>query len=421
MKVDIKDLPKAQKEINVEVSAEELQKYYGQAAERISKEIKVKGFRTGKIPADVVKKTVGEAAIMEEAAQIAVRKTFIDIIIDKKIDAIGNPDIQITQLAAGNPLKYKAIVYIMPEIKLGEYKGLKADKKEIKVERKEVEEALKQLQKSRAKFVAGKEPIAKGNRVEVDFSAFMDGKMIENGEGKKYPLVVGDGAFIPDFEKELIGMTENEEKKFKVKMPTNYHKKELAGQEVEFQVKVGAIQKSEVPAIDDKFAQELGQKVNTVAELEKDIEAQLMDKKKREEDERVKMGLIKQVVEKSKMDIPQVLIDSELTKMMEEYKLNIQSAGMRFEDYLKQIGKTEKDIKKDWANDAEMRVKVNLVLREIAKKEDVKIAKEEIEKEVEMLEQVYPEVKNNRQNAANFVENRKKNEKIFELLVQEAK
>lgn len=421
MKVDIKDLPKAQKEINVEVSAEELQKYYGQAAERISKEIKVKGFRTGKIPADVVKKTVGEAAIMEEVAQIAVRKTFIDIIIDKKIDAIGNPDIQITQLAAGNPLKYKAIVYIMPAIELGEYKGLKADKKEIKVERKEVEEVLKQLQKSRTKFVAGKEPIVKGNRVEVDFSAFMDGKMIENGEGKKYPLVVGDGAFIPDFEKELIGMTENEEKKFKVKMPADYHKKELAGQELEFQVKVGSIQKSEVPAIDDKFAQELGQKVNTVAELEKDIEAQLMDKKKREEDERMKMDLIKQVVEKSKMDIPQVLIDSELTKMMEEYKLNIQGAGMSFEDYLKQIGKTEEDIKKDWANDAEMRVKVNLVLREIAKKEDVKIAKEEIEKEVDMLEQIYPEVKNNRQNAANFVENRKKNEKIFELLVQEAK
>ncbi len=421
MKVDIKDLPKSQKEINVEISVEELQKYYGQASERISKEIKVKGFRTGKIPTDVVKKTVGEAAIMEEAAQIAVRKTFLEILFDKKIDAIGNPDIQITQIAAGNPLKYKAVVYIMPEVKLGEYKGLKSDKKEVKIDKKEIQEVLKQLQKSRTKFVAGKDPVEKGNRVEVDFSAFQNGKMIENGEGKKYPLVVGDGAFIPDFEKELIGMTENEEKKFTVKMPANYHKKELAGQELECQVKVNSIQKSEVPVIDDKFAQELGQKVNTLAELEKDIEKQLLDKKKQEEDERLKMDLIKQVVSKSKMDIPQVLIDSELTKMLEEYKLNIQGAGMIFEDYLKQIGKAEEDIKKDWAKDAEMRVQVNLVLREIAKKEDVKIAKEEIEKEVDMLEQVYPEVKKNRQNAANFVENRKKNEKIFELLVKESK
>lgn len=421
MKVEIKDLPKSQKEIDVEVSAEELQKYYGQAAEKISKEIKVKGFRPGKVPVDIVKKTVGEATVMEEAAQLAVRKTFIEIVVDKKIDVIGHPDIQITQLAAGNSLKYKAIVYIMPEVKLGEYKGLKANKKEIKIEKKEIQEVLNQLQKSKAKFIAVKDIVENGHRVKVNFSTFQDGKMIENGEGKQYPLIVGDGAFIPDFEKELIGMKENEEKKFKIKMPANYHKKELAGQKVEFQVKVNSVEKSEVPVIDDKFAQELGHKVNTVAELEKDIETHLMDKKKREEDEKIKMNLIEQVVEKSKMDIPQVLVDSELTKMMEEYKLNIQGAGMTFENYLKQISKTEDDIKKDWAKDAEMRVKVNLVLREIAKKEDVKIEKAEIEKEVDNLEQVYPEVKNNRQNAFYFVENRKKNEKVFELLVREVK
>lgn len=422
MKIDIKDLKESQKEIDVEISVKELESYFDKAITKISQNLNIKGFRPGKIPADITRKTAGDMAILEEAAQDAVRKTFIDIVEEKKIEAVGNPDIKITQIAIGNSLKYKAIVSVMPKISLGEYKGLKINKNEIKIEEKEIKKVLEQLQKSKIKFTEIEKAAEKESRVNLDFDAYLNEKLIENGEGKEYPLVLGSGTFLPDFEEKVVGMKKGEEKQFKVKMPKDYHKKELADKEVEFKVKVNSVQKGEIPAIDNDFVKTLGhQGVNTLDELKKDIEKHLLEQKDKEGKEKNRISLMNQIVEKSKMEIPQVLVVSELEKMFEEFKLNIQGAGMKMEDYLRQINKTEEDIKKEWANDAQMRVKMNLVLREIAKKEDIKVDKEEIEKEVVALEQVYPEVKNNRGNAIAFVENRKKNEKVFELLEKNAK
>lgn len=422
MKVDIKNLEKSQKEIIVEIPSEKVVEYYDKAIGKISLNLKIKGFRPGKIPADVVKKTIGEHAIFEEAAEDAVRETFIKVIEDNKIQAIGQPNIQITKLSLGNPVEFKAIVSVMPEISLGQYKGLKPFKKDIEVKEQEIDAVLKNLQKTKTQFVSSNEGAKDGDKLDIDFSAFADGSLIENGEAKKHILILGSNQFLPDFEKQMIGAKTGEEKEFTIKMPAEYHKESLREKEVSFKVKVNSVQTGNIPDLSDEFVKSLGYKINTVADLKKDIKDHLSKQKETAENEKSRIFLIEQVVGESKMDIPQILIDSELSRVLEEYKSRIEQMGVNFKSYLEQNKKSEDDVKKDLSKEAENRVKINLVLREIAKKEDIKADQNDINREFDTLVQMYPEAKTkNKEDVIYYIENSLKNEKVFDFLEKNTK
>jgi len=246
----IRKLPKSQLELKITVPAKELEKFLDMAAEELSKDFKIAGFRPGKAPRKIVEQQVGSEKVLAHAAEKAVRKTYTESIIKNKIEAIGEPKITITKIAPGNDLEFKAVIAIMPEISLGDYKksikGLKKSELE-KIKPEEIKKELDILRKSRAKLITVSREARKNDYVEIDFDVFLieeksASRRIEGGKSQNHPLTIGESYFIPGFEENLIGMKANDEKEFDLEFPRDYHKKELAGKPAKFKVKMNLVQ-----------------------------------------------------------------------------------------------------------------------------------------------------------------------------------
>jgi len=243
MEINIKKLPQSEVEILIKLDPIEWGKFVDEATKELAREVKIDGFRPGMAPKEMVEEKIGQGKILEAAADLAVRKTYVKILGEKKIDAIGRPEIQVLRVAKDNPFEFKIKTAVLPEIKLADYRKIAGaekpkSKEQIKIEEKEVEESLKWLQKSRTKYATVLRPAQKGDRVEVDFLAKSEGKIIENGESKNHPVLLGEGKFVPGFEDQLIGLKEKEEKKFSLVFPADFKPENLAGQLIDFEVKV---------------------------------------------------------------------------------------------------------------------------------------------------------------------------------------
>lgn len=420
MKTNIKQLPKSQIEIDFEIPPEEMEKYLNQAAKECSHGVKIEGFRPGKSPRALVEKKVGKHHLWEEAAEIAVRKSYVGEILDKKIEAIGHPEITIKKLAPDNPFEFTAKVAIMPEIKISEYKNLGIKCQKVSIEKKEISDTLSWLQKSRAKYSDSSDPVQNGDLVDFNFESRIGGVKIENGEIKNQIEIIGENKLSPEFEKNLIDLKKDEEKEFTIKMPENNQQKNIAEKMVSFKVKINNIQKRELPEINDEFAKTLGNFEN-LATLEKNIADGLKFEKEKKEKERWRMELIKKIADSSKLNLPEILIEREIERMINELEHSIEHSGLKMKDYLIQIKKTEDDLKKDFQKDAEERVKIALTLREISKLEKIEPSREEIEiRANEYLKQYHsPEEAEKNIDPQELFEYAKgilKNEKVFEFL-----
>ncbi|MEA2113506.1 MAG: trigger factor [Patescibacteria group bacterium] len=420
MKTNIKDLPKSQKEIKVEVSVEEMKKYIQKATGELSKQIKIDGFRSGKAPAEIVRQHIGDSGIEQEAADLAIRETYPKLIKENNLEAIGRPNIQITKIAPGNPLEYKAVLTVLPDIKLSDYKKIKGKLAKKEIQKKQVEGELEKLRKRRAKFITTKEPCQKGDRLEIDFESALDGAKVENGGGKKYPLIIGESNFVPGFEDNLIGLKEGEEKNFSVIFPEKYPKKELAGKNVDFKVKVNLVQKVELPELNDEFAKSLGQFKDLG-----DLSGKIKEGLEKEEEQRARGELrekiIGQIIKDSEIDVPELLLEEELALMLKEFKNSIERTGVKFDEYLDKIKASEDDILKGWRESAENRVKLNLIIYEINKKEKVQIDEKDLEKRKEQTLKAFanikePEKKPSPEAVREYIKETMIKEKIFEML-----
>ncbi|MFH1367066.1 MAG: trigger factor [Patescibacteria group bacterium] len=389
MKVEVKKLPKSQAEMTIEVSVFELQPFLTNTAGQMSKEMNFPGFRPGKAPYDMVKEKVGEAAIYQEAAEDVIRKTYPKAVIEQNLPAVGQPNITLEKLAPGNPMVYKAQVSLLPNIELGDYKKPKAKRKAIKVEQKEIDKAIKDLQKMYGKEIRVERNAAKGDKVEIDFDVFLDNVPLEGGASKNHPLVIGEGNFIPGFEENLVGMAKEQVKEFKIRFPKDYHKNDLANRLAEFKVKMLAVYKIELPGLNDEWAKMAG-KFENFAELQKHFSQDLEKKKEGQADQIFEMEILDDIISKSKFEeIPELLMDSELDKMIKELEHDIMSQGMKFEDYLKAVKKTPEDLKKEFTPTAEKRIKTALIIRHIAKEEKIQVTPQEIEAEIKKTKETY--------------------------------
>ena len=432
MKINTKKLSSNQVEIEVEIPAPQVGVYFDLAASELSKNMKVDGFRPGKVPIEIVEREKGSKELYDYAANLAIQKTLPRAILDlptdeagNKIEIVGQPNIVVTQIAQGNPIKYKVTFWVVPEIELGNYKGLKIKKKEVKVEDKEVDKSLEYLQKSRAKLVTVNRPAKNGDRVEIDFSTRLGGAKVENGESKNHPLILGESRFVPGFEEKLEGMKTNEEKEFSLKTPKDWPQKNLADKKLDFKVKMNLVQERDIPKLSDELAKNLGN-FKSLDDLKQNLKESLIQEKKLKEKERIRVELIEKVTQDSKMDIPEALIDIELDKMIDELGGNVGSMGLDLDKYLNQIKKTVDDLKKEWRNQAEKRVGVGLTLRTIAKKEKIEINDEEVTEKINETLKHYPNIEEAKKNLdiPTLKEHTKgviRNEKVFELLEQEAK
>ena len=384
MKTIIKDLPKSQKEIEVEVSVEEMRNYVEQTVKKISREIKIDGFRPGKIPAEVIEQRIGKTEIYQEAGELAINKTYSKIIKENKLEVIGQPKVDVTKIASGNPLEYKIVLTVLPQVKLGDYTKIKGKLKKEEIKNERVESELKKIQKSRAKFITTKEPSAKGDRVEIDFESRLGGVKIEGGESKNHPLIIGENKFVPGFEENLIGLKENEEKKFNVVFPNDYYKKELAGKNIDFKVKMKLVQKVELPKLDDKFAQKLGN-FSSLENLRASVKEGLEIEEENKARDELREKIVDQILANSEMEVPDLLVEHELDSMVGEMENNVVRTGIEFEKYLENLKITRDSLRQGWREKAKRKVKLNLVMREINKKEKIKIDEEKIKERIDLM------------------------------------
>jgi len=425
MKVDIKKLPKSEIEMLIEFDPTEWGKFVDQAVQQLSKEVKIDGFRPGAAPRQLLEQKIGQGKILEQAADLAVRQGYTKAIKENNVDVIGQPEIQVLKVAQENPFEFKAKVAVLPEIDLADYKEIaKADKPkkkdEIKITEKEAEESLTWLQKSRTKYVTVNRPIQKGDRAEIDFLAKKEDQIIEGGESKNHPVLVGEGKFVPGFEDQLIGLKENEEKKFSLVFPEDFKPAELSGQLVNFEVKIKLVQEPQAPELNDEFAKNVGN-FESLAKLKETLSDNLASEKEHKEKDAWRAKVLEKITKKSTMELPDILIKSELDRMIEEFKNNVAQMGLNFDDYLKKIKKTEEELKKEWGIKAEERSRAGLVLSEIAKREEVAVADEEIDAEITNMVKHYPEweavkAQIDIKQLKEYTKGRLKNEKVFELL-----
>ncbi len=390
MQIIKKDLEKSQIELTIELSIEEFAPYIEKGAKKVAEEVKIEGFRKGKVPLDILKQKIGEMTILEEAAHIAVNKT-VDEAIEKNTmerQAIGQPQVNITKLAPNNPFEYKVIVSLLPTLALGKYKDLNLKTEEAKVSDEEMDKALNDLREMRAQEVLVERGAAETDKITVDIKMFLDKVPLEDGDHKEIAIVIGKDYFVPGFDKKLLGAKQNEEKKFELVYPDDHHQKNIAGKMVEFNVKVKGVYERKVPELNDEFAGFF--RLKDLEELKKNLKESLLSEKKHNVDLRNESEMISKIVEDAKFgDLPEAIIESESKNMMMELEQSVTRQGGKFEDYLSHLNKTKEMLVLEMLPNAVKRVKSALVIREIAVIEKIAPEHADIHKKIDELEEQY--------------------------------
>jgi len=391
MKTTKKDLGKSQLEVEFELDEKEFNEYIDKALEHLKNHTKMDGFRQGQVPKEMVEKKVGSENLLMEAGDLAIKKSYAKFVIENNLEPIGNPDVQIKKIAKGNPLLFTVKVSVLPEIELPDYKDIasKIKGQEISVDEKEIEDALKYLQKSRAKFSQIEKGAELKDFVEIEY----ENADINQGKIVKDRFIIGEGGFMKDFEDNIIGMKIGDNKEFKAKFPpaSNAERSSagwdnapnnLAGKESNFKVKMVSVQKMELPEINDEFAKSLGM-FDTLVALKSNLKDGITMEKQESEKQKKRSEVLSKIAEKIKFELPEKMVELEKERLMEDLKNQVLSQfHINFEEYLKQVKKTEEEIKNNLSLDAEKRIKSYLVLRQIGKTEKIEASKDEIEAEM---------------------------------------
>ena len=415
MQLNSKTLQKNVLELEIEVPAEEMKTFLDKAASLLALEVKIDGFRSEKVPFDVLKKHVGEMTIYEKAAELAVGKTYPKIIKDELAETIGSPEISILKLAPGNAFVYKASVSLLPKVKLADYRKIKVRRKKSEVLETKVGEALRDLQKMQTKEILADRPVGKPDKVMVDMDMFLDKVPLEAGQVKNHAIFLSETYYIPGLIDQLIGLKAGDTKEFTLPFPKEHYQKNIAGKNVDFKVKVHSVFELQPPTLDDAFAKTLGQL--TLDGLKNIIHRNLLTEMENKEEARLEEEILRQIVASSRIDdIPETLVNAEAHKMVHELEESLAGRGINFEDYLKNIKKTEKELMLEFAPRAVERIKTALVIKEIAAAEKLEATDKEIDEEITKLCEAYkdePDVlerarsEDSKQYLGNIIKNRK--------------
>jgi len=416
MEVSIKKLPQSEVEVTIEIPTSDFEQYSKKALAEIAKDLEIKGFRKGHVPLDVVKKEVGEAEILAKAADFAIQESYSKAVRDNNLEVINKAEVEILKLAPNNPFSFKAKCTILPEIKLPNYRKIVSSVKEEKVsiEEKEISEALKWLQQSKAKFTALEREAKEGDFIEIEYSS----PEIDGGQKKHDAFILKKGHLMPGFEENLGGMKANQEKEFFIEVPKDYFAKELAGKKIKFQAKMKSVLKMELPDLNDDFAKGLG-KFDNIESLKKNIKEGIEKEKQMKEGQRRRGEMIEKVSKEIEWELPQGLLNAEKERLLEQFKASFVQNQLSFKDYLSKTKKTEEEIKDSFKEHAENNIKTFLILREIAKGEEIKVTDQEIEDEInKSLSMHTEESKKNLdlERMKQYTKEKLTNEKVFELL-----
>ncbi|MCR5147401.1 MAG: trigger factor [Eubacterium sp.] len=373
----------------IEVPAEDFDKAIDEAYEKNKDRFKVDGFRKGKVPREMIEKVYGVGVFYDDAANAVIPEAYAEAAKESGLEIVARPDIQVTKIAAGNPMEFEAIVTLKPEVKLGKYKGVKVEKVEAEVTDEDIEKRLEQDKEQNARLVAADDKeIEDGDQAIIDFEGFVDDKPFEGGKGEDYPLVIGSHSFIDTFEDQLIGKKVGDEVDVNVTFPEQYQAAELAGKPALFKVKIKEIKVKEYPEIDDEFAQEVSE-FDTLDEYKEDIRKKLTEAKENEAKRETESRIIEAIIKDSKMDIPEKMIDTACDQMVEEFARNMQMQGIAFEQYLQMTGSTLEQMKEQVKPQAEARVQSSLVLEAIVEAEGIEAKDADVDDEILKMSEQY--------------------------------
>ena len=427
MKTSINKLEKSQVELQIEISSEEFNDFLDKTASKLGEDLNVKGFRKGNVPKDILEKEIGEEKILTEAARTAVeenyKKAIRQLSEENKIETISQPEIKIQKLVKGEPLVFSAKVSVLPEIKLPNYKEMAGEIKEnnILVNDRDIEDALKYLQKSRAKFTLKNNNAQRGDFVEIEYSSPQIKGTEPDGKTRD-AFILGEGNFVLGFEENLTGMNAGEEKEFSLDIPEG-HQLRTYGNKISFKVKIKSVQEVEFPKIDDDFAKSLG-RFESLEALKKSIKEGIALEKEQAESKRIGEEILEKIVNKTEFNLPEILVKREEERIMEGFKNNIlEKFKMPWEEYLGKLKKSEEEILNSFFPQAQGNIKKLLILREIGKKEEIKVSENEISEEIEKILRQYHssnEIQKkfglDPQALRIYTEEKLRNEKIFALL-----
>ncbi|MBG9979855.1 trigger factor [Facklamia sp. DSM 111018] len=372
--------------LTFEIPVEDVNKGLDTAYKKVRKNISVPGFRKGKVPRQIFNNVYGEASLYEEVLNILLPDAYQKAVESEDLDVVTQPEIDIVSMEKGQPWVLTAKVVLKPEVKLGEYKGLTVEKQDREVKEEEINERIEMTRQQLAELVVKEDPAVEGDTVIIDYEGFKDGEPFEGGKGENHSLELGSGSFIPGFEEQLIGAKPGDDLEVNVTFPEEYHAEDLAGADATFKVHVHEVKAKELPELDDEFAKDADEEVESFEEYQNKIKVQLTEEKESQAKEMVEDLALRQAVDNAEVvELPDEMVQDEIKRQMDHFLNNLKRQGINEDLYYQISGTSREDLQNQFSEEAELRTKTNLVLEAIVEAEQIDVNEEEIKQEVETL------------------------------------
>lgn len=383
MEHSVEKLTSNKVKITFKATAEEFEAAVQQAYMQLRGQINVPGFRKGKAPRKLIENMFGKGVFYEDALENLFPEAYRKAVEENELKPVGRPDVDVQQMESGKELQFTCEVFVMPEVKLGEYKGLEVTRSIRKVTDAEIDSRIEQERKRVARMVEVTDrALENGDKAELDYSGSVDGVKFDGGTAEHQTLVIGSNTFIPGFEEQMIGMQIGEERDLNVRFPDEYHAENLKGKDAVFHVKLHAITREELPELDDEFAAEVSE-FDTMKEYREDVAKHLQEAADLQADEAAKSAMIDKAVANAEVDIPAPMIEEKLDEMMQQMGWRMQQQGFSMEQYMKILGQSEAQMRDMYRGEAESNVRSELVMDEIVKAEGVEAEDADVDKLLE--------------------------------------
>ena len=390
MKTTVKKLSETKVVLTIVVDRTELEAAEQVALKKMSRDVKVPGFRKGHVPLSVVAKNINPNALQEETLDNALSKAVAEAFVGEKIQAIERPEVEVNKFVPGDTLEFTAQATILPAVKLPDYQKLKTKRAEVKVVDADADDIISRMRENFAEKTKVDRAAKEGDEVVIDFIGKKDDVEFDGGKAEDYSLKIGSGQFIPGFEEGIVGHKAGDKFDLELKFPKDYHAKELAGQKVTFSVELKTVNESKLPELNDEFAAKCGP-FTSMDDLRKDILREVKEQKSRDSEEKFKDELVGELADKIKVELPEILVDDQVRSIEQDMQQNLTYRGLELDSYLSTQGFSDKDdwLAKEVRPAAERRVKAGLVLAELSKELKIDVSHEELSAQIETMRQYY--------------------------------
>ncbi len=376
--------------LTFEVEADKVNDALDKAFKKVVQKVNVPGFRKGKMPRGLFEKQFGVESLYQDAIDLMLPEAYSNAVEETGIFPVDRPEVDVESIGKNEKAVFKATVTVKPEVKLGDYKGLEVEVPSAEVTDEDVQEEVTKLQERHAELVVVEDgEIQNGDTAVIDFAGYADGEAFEGGTSENYSLEIGSNSFIPGFEEQLVGLKTGDEKEVEVTFPEEYHAENLAGKPATFKVKIHDVKRKELPELDDEFAKDANENVESLDELKAELRKTLEEQRKTESENAVRDALLEKAADQADITVPDAMVNTEVDRMLQEFGQRLQAQGMNLDMYFQFSGQTEEDMRNQFKEDAEKRVRVNLTLEAISEVEDVQVSDEEVEEEISKMAEMY--------------------------------